>query len=134
MLIVRVTVAILMMVHGIARITLGIVDDFGGFLETRGFPYGLIIAWAITVFEIAGGLLLLLGIVRRALALIFAVELIVGIALVHWTSGWFVVGAGRNGIEYSVLLIACLTAIALEKPPSVSIPSSLKPDRRDFQI
>lgn len=134
MLLVRVTVAVLFMVHGIARISLGIVDDFGGFLESRGLPYGLVIAWAITVFEIVGGLLLLLGIARRALALIFAVELIVGIVMVHWTSGWFVVGAGRNGIEYSVLLIACLTAIALEKPPSVSIPSSLKPDRRDFQI
>ena len=26
--------------------------------------------------------------------------------------GWFVVGAGRNGMEYSVLLIACLLANA----------------------
>jgi putative oxidoreductase len=134
MLIVRVTVAVLLMVHGIARVSLGVVDDFGGFLETRGFPYGLMIAWGITSFEIVGGLLFMLGIARRVLALTFAVELVVGIVMVHWNSGWFVVGAGRNGIEYSVLLIACLIATALERSPAGSIPSSLKPDRRDFQI
>lgn len=28
-------------------------------------------------------------------------------------NGWFVVGAGRNGAEYSVLIIASLLAVAL---------------------
>jgi hypothetical protein len=28
--------------------------------------------------------------------------------------GWFVVGGGRNGMEYSVLLILCLVVIALD--------------------
>ena len=32
--------------------------------------------------------------------------------MVHWKEGWFVVGAGRNGMEYSALLIASLLAIA----------------------
>jgi len=36
-----------------------------------------------------------------------------GIALVHFPEGGFVVGRGRNGMEYSVLLIAVLTVIAL---------------------
>ena len=30
----------------------------------------------------------------------------------HFPEGWFVVGAGRNGMEYSVLLIAVLAALA----------------------
>ena len=44
------------------------------------------------------------------LALIYAV----GIAMVHAREGWFVVGAGRNGAEYSVLLIVCLLCVGLQ--------------------
>jgi putative oxidoreductase len=36
-----------------------------------------------------------------------------GIILVHAKEGWFVVGAGRNGVEYSVLLIAVFVALAI---------------------
>lgn len=32
---------------------------------------------------------------------------LVGIWLVHLPTGWFVLGLGRNGAEYSVLLITC---------------------------
>jgi putative oxidoreductase len=43
----------------------------------------------------------------------FALELFAGIVLVHARDGWFVVGGGRNGMEYSVLLIVGLIATAL---------------------
>ena len=36
--------------------------------------------------------------------------------MVHAPNGWFVVGAGRNGAEYSVLIIASLVAVALTDP------------------
>ncbi|WP_295793028.1 hypothetical protein [Mucilaginibacter sp.] len=39
------------------------------------------------------------------------VVLVVGIFLDHMHDGWFVVGGGRNGMEYSVVLIACLFAV-----------------------
>lgn len=35
-----------------------------------------------------------------------------GIILVHRYDGWFVVGGGRNGMEYSVLLISSLFIVA----------------------
>ncbi|MCE2994142.1 MAG: hypothetical protein LW863_01000 [Flammeovirgaceae bacterium] len=37
--------------------------------------------------------------------------LVMGIALVHLKDGWFVVGGGRNGIEYNVVLISVLVFI-----------------------
>lgn len=118
---VRVAVALLLVVHGVARAALGIVDDFGGFLSLVGFPFGTALAWAITVFEIAGGLALAAGRWPRPLALVFAAELLMGIALVHAPEGWFVVGAGRNGVEYSVLLVAVLLAVAaVGGPPRVA--------------
>lgn len=32
--------------------------------------------------------------------------------MVHLPHGWFVVGSGSNGIEYSLLIIASLVAIS----------------------
>ena len=112
----RIGVALLLIAHGIARASLGIVDDFGGFLDAIGFPFGVALAWAITVFEIVGGAVLAWGRWVRPIALVFGLELAMGIALVHAQEGWFVVGAGRNGMEYSVLLIAVLLAVAYAAP------------------
>ena len=37
--------------------------------------------------------------------------------MVHWPVGWFVVGGGRNGMEYGVLLIVCLAILAFTHWP-----------------
>ncbi|MGH8500628.1 MAG: DoxX family protein, partial [Methylococcales bacterium] len=108
----RIVLSILMVVHGAARISNGTVDDFGGFLGSQGLPLGLYIAWGITIFELVGSVLLAAGFYAWIIALVFAVHLSVGIAMVHWKQGWFVVGAGTGGMEYSVLLIASFLAIA----------------------
>lgn len=108
----RVAVAAFMLVHGVARISLGIVDDFGGFFDAKGFPLGFYLAWAITIFEIVGGLAMAAGFAVAPIALLFIIQLAVGIAMIHANNGWFVVGAGRNGMEFSALLICVLGAVA----------------------
>ncbi|MFN2412516.1 MAG: DoxX family protein [Pyrinomonadaceae bacterium] len=109
---IRVVLAALMFIHGAARISFGIVDDFGGFLSAQGFPLGFYLAWLLTIFELVGSVLLAAGFYTWIIAMLFAAHLAVGIYLVHVKDGWFVVGAGRNGMEYSVLLIASFCAIA----------------------
>ena len=52
----------------------------------------------------------------RWLAAWFILQIAAGIVMVHAASGWFVVGAGRNGVEYSVLIVACLFATAMLEP------------------
>jgi putative oxidoreductase len=113
LLLLRIAVASIFVVHGVTRVALGIVDDFGGFLEISGLPAGLAVAWIITVIEIVGGLALALGRAVRPLVGWFALQIIAGIVLVHGREGWFVVGAGRNGVEYSVLILVCLLVTAL---------------------
>jgi putative oxidoreductase len=109
----RAGTAAMMISHGVARAWLGIVDDFGVVLNTWGFPAGFALAWTITIVEIAGGALLAAGLLVRPLCAWFAFQLLMGIYLIHGRVGWFVVGAGRNGMEYSVLLLVCLTVIAM---------------------
>lgn len=111
-IIIRVFLAATMLIHGVARINAGGVAPFGEFLTGSGLPLGLYLAWAITIFEIVGGVVLATGYFVPVLASLFAVQLIIGIFLVHAKDGWFVVGLGRNGMEYSALLIVSLIAIA----------------------
>jgi putative oxidoreductase len=118
---VRAGAALILIIHGIARARLGIVDDFGVVLGQWGFPAGFWLAWTITIVEIAGGLALGAGLFVLPLALWFMVQLAAGIYLIHARAGWFVVGAGRNGAEFSVLLIICLAALALSKPDSTNL-------------
>ncbi len=107
----RITLAGLIAAHGWARLLAGGVPPFGLFLESQGLPLGAALAMAITTLEILGSVALLLGRWVPPLALTFAFVYAVGVALVHARAGWFVVGLGRNGAEYSVLLIVCLLCV-----------------------
>ena len=110
----RLILALLIAAHGWARLLAGGVPPFGIFLEAQGFPAGAALAWSITAFEIAGSITFACGRIVPALAAIFASIYALGIVLVHGPEGWFVVGLGRNGAEYSVLLIATLLAVGFQ--------------------
>lgn len=109
----RILVASQMVIHGSYRTVAGGVILFGSWLAESGFPGGHATAILITSVEILGGLTLITGRLVRPLALWFAAQLIVGVAMVHYPEGWFVVGGGRNGMEYSVVLIGGFLIVAL---------------------
>jgi putative oxidoreductase len=110
----RLTVSVFLMAHGIARIYLGTVGGFGEFLNSKGFLIGGALAWGITIFEIVGGACMALGYFVPWVAAVFILELFMGIILVHFQNGWFVVGATLGGMEYSVMLIVSLVVIAAQ--------------------
>ena len=109
----RIAAASMMIIHGVARARLDIVDDFGVYLDGLGYPGGFYVAWAITLIEITGGLTMAAGHLVRPLTAWFAFQLLVGIYLIHGRAGWFVVGAGRNGMEFSVLMLVCFAVAAM---------------------
>jgi len=115
---IRRIVAATLLIHGAARIAHSGVAPFGEFLAGQGIPFGFALAWAISIFEVLGGIALWLGRFVRPVAWLFAGQLAAGVALVHAREGWFVVGLGRNGMEFSVLLIGCLVALALAHGPA----------------
>jgi len=112
LLVLRVVIALYMVAHGVTRAAVDTVDDFGGFLTLKGFPFGTALAWSITLVEIAGGLLLASGRLVRPLAAVFVMQHAMGILLVHAPRGWFTVGHQSGGAEYSVLLLLCFLVVA----------------------
>lgn len=115
LLILRIAVAVIFLAHAIVRICNGSIPQFSEFMESKGLPYGVAWVWAITAYEISGGILLLLGKYTRWLSAGFIILLLVGIVLIHASLGWFVGEHGTGGCEYSVLLIVALLVIAAEK-------------------
>lgn len=109
--ILRVVMGIIFVTHGLARLYYGSVSEFGGFLDAQGFLIGLPLAWMITIGEILSGSLLTLGIQVRVCVIFHALIILGGLVLVHLPQGWFVVGHGSGGVEYSLLILAVLTFI-----------------------
>lgn len=110
----RILLSCFIAAHGWARLLAEAVEPFGVWLDSLGFPFGFFIAYAITGLEILGTPLLALGRFTFYLCLSYVIIYFVGIILVHAPEGWFVVGLGRNGMEYSVLLIVCLISVAYQ--------------------
>ena len=112
-LLLRIAVAIILLTHSVFGIFNNGINDFGNlFLNQIGFaPFGIYIAWSIKLSHIVAAILLLLNKYIRFAGFVTIFVLIMGIVLVHFQEGWFVVGGGRNGVEYNFLLICVLLAI-----------------------
>src|SRR4051812_7357646 len=100
--IIRIAVAVILSVHSISRIVKGDVLGFGTHLTSIGFPWGVPFAWFITLITLCASIALVVSRLVIPACFIHIIVLIVGIALVHAQHGWFVVGGGTNGMEYSV--------------------------------
>ena len=111
LLLLRVATPLFFMAHAAMRIANGSIPQFGAFLESRGFPIATTLVWLISIYELAAGLLIMLGIRVRwfAAGLIFIATM--GIVLIHAANGWFVGEHGVGGMEYSVCLIAALMVL-----------------------
>ncbi len=110
-LVLRIVVSICIASHGVHRLLTNGSEPFGLWLIEQGIPFGPVVAWSITFFEILAAPFLALGKKLEFLTPIFISIYFMGILMVHLQHGWFVVGSGRNGSEYSVLMIAALFSI-----------------------
>ena len=97
---------------------------FGQYLGSIGFPFGVALAFSIMAFQIACSIAMIFGRLVVFACIGHIIILAVGIYLVHAPQGWFVVGPGTGGMEYSVTLITCLFAVLWAywpRQPSISV-------------
>lgn len=119
--ILRIAVFIILIMHSVPGMFNNGINDFGNlYLNKVGFePFGLVLAWGIKISHIIAAILLLIDKYVKPAAIITILILLVGIFMVHLPDGWYVVGGGRNGVEFNFLLIAVLIAIMF--PEGVSL-------------
>lgn len=111
--ILRFAVAVILIMHSVPGMLNNGINDFGNlYLNTVGFaPYGVFLAWLIKLSHVAAAVLLLWNKYVKLASIVTIFILVIGIVMVHFSEGWFVVGGGRNGVEFNFLLIFVLLAI-----------------------
>ena len=106
---IRIALLITMFMHSVPSIISLDVILFGKeYLDKIGFaPFGVYLAWSIKIIHI----LTIYSLISNKFTLLFGwlniSILLVGIYLIHYSEGWFVVGNGRNGMEFNFVLIMC---------------------------
>jgi putative oxidoreductase len=105
----------------------GISGTIAGF-AALGLKPPALFAMGAAVLEFFGGLLLLIGFWTRPAALLLALEMLFALLTVHAPNGFFLnwactAGQG-HGIEYNVVLIGGLVALALLGGGRISIDGS----------
>ncbi len=123
-LLLRFAVAVILIMHSVSGMFNNGINDFGNlYLNTVGFaPYGVLIAWLIKLSHLATAILFLLNKWIKPASIVTIFILIMGIIMVHFSEGWFVVGGGRNGVEFNFLLIFVLLTIMF--PDGININKS----------
>lgn len=109
----RLAVAIILFMHSVPGMFNNGVNEFGKFyLNEIGFsPAGIPLAWAIKLSHLLCAFCFLFNKYIKPAAIITILILLAGIILLHAKEGWYVVGGGRNGVEFNFLLIVVLITI-----------------------
>jgi putative oxidoreductase len=108
-LILRISLGSMFFLHGIGKpMVVGMETISNNFIE-RGLPVWL--AYATVPIEVIGGILLILGIYVRQVALVF-IPLSIGIIMAHFKYGW-VFSVQGGGWEYPQLILVATVIIFL---------------------
>ncbi|MBF9031600.1 DoxX family membrane protein [Rhodobacterales bacterium HKCCE3408] len=105
------------LVHGLTKVFVFTIPGTVGFFESVGYP-GLL-AYAVILIEVFGGLALILGLAVRPVAIAQAVVLL-GATTVHFANGFDFTSQG-GGWEYPVFWAVASIAIALMGPGAYAL-------------
>lgn len=116
-LVLRLVFGFMIAAHGWQKLQGG-PAQFAGFLTKLGVPAPEIMAWVVTLTELGGGILLIVGLLTRLAALALAINLTVALLLVKLDAGLI---SMQGGFELELGYIAAFLAILLAGPGSASI-------------
>ena len=123
-LVVRAIVGVIMAAHGLQKL-LGGPANFGGVLGQLGVPAPTLMAFVVTLVELVGGILLVVGLLSRLAALLLTINLAVAILLVKVGVGFLSPQSGGVGAELDLALIAGFLAILFAGPGRISLDHAL---------
>jgi len=109
-LLLRLSLGILALAHGLLKIFVFTIDGTVGFFASLGLPAFL--AYATIVIEVFGGAALIAGYQTRIVSLAMFPILIGSIVFGHWNAGWLFSNAG-GGWEFPAFWAAALIVQAL---------------------
>ncbi|MDI9311331.1 MAG: hypothetical protein QM535_14060 [Limnohabitans sp.] len=111
----RLGLVVIMVMHSVPSFVNGSVIAFGSeYLANEGFGFlGVPIAILIKLIHLISIYTLLTNKYIRPTVILNALILVGGIIMIHWKEGWYVVGGGRNGMEFNFLLLICFFSLLI---------------------
>lgn len=123
---VRIATAVIFIAHGWQKVfQFGIGGVTQGFTQ-MGIPLPGITAALVAFLELAGGALLLLGLLTRPIALLLAFDMLGAMFLVHFKNGFFL----PDGFEFTFILLATSVALVLAGAGAYSLDAVIGNRRR----
>src|ERR1700674_1552832 len=118
----RLALGIMFLAHGLTKLFVFTPAGTAKFFASVGFAGWL--AYPIIAFEIFAGVLLILGVFSRWVAVVAAVELFVA-STVHFGNGWSFTNP-NGGWEYPVFLAVAAAVLALIGDGAYALKGSLR--------
>ncbi|OJX29712.1 MAG: DoxX family protein [Chryseobacterium sp. 36-9] len=114
---IRFSLVVIMAMHAVPSFISMDVLDFGRvFLAEKGFAsFGIPVAILVKLIHLVSIPLLLWNRYLKCISVLNILILVMGIIMIHAQEGWYVVGPGRNGVEYNFLLIFCFLSFVFPK-------------------
>ncbi|MFF3442498.1 DoxX family protein [Streptosporangium sp. NPDC002721] len=108
LLLARIALGVIFLVHGAQKFMNGL-GQTAGFFESTGIPLAAVVAPAVAVLEVVGGIALILGAALPVFGVLLALNMLGAIAFVHLANGFSV---GEGGYEFVLALAAGTLAVA----------------------
>jgi putative oxidoreductase len=108
-LLLRFTVSVLMLFHGVAKLTRGL-GPIEGLLERVGLPEWF--AFGVLIGEVIAPLLVIAGVWVRWAALLMAINMVFAIGLAHLGDLFLLTPSGAYRLEAQVFFLLCSLSIA----------------------
>lgn len=110
-LLLRVLTGVLFIVHGLTKLFVFTPAGTAGYFASLGLPGFL--GYLVMILELVGGVVLVLGIYTRPLAIVFGLELLGAALFGHVKNGFSFAAPNGGGWEYPVFWALVMFAIAL---------------------
>ena len=122
-LVLRITLAILILLHGVSKLQNGI-DFISGLVSGAGLPSAF--AYLVYIGEVVAPLLVLIGLFTRPAALLIAINMIVAIVLVHMGELFTLTNSGGWALELQGMFLFTAIAISLLGPGRYSLDAKVR--------
>jgi len=108
LLFIRLALGIVFIMHGYDKLFVAGIENTASFFERLNIPLPYLNAQLVSNLEFFGGILLVLGLLTRPLALMFMADMLVALFTVHLKNGFWT----RDG-GYEFVLVLAIVSLAL---------------------
>jgi putative oxidoreductase len=129
LLILRVVLGIAFVVHGWAKLSGGVGNVAGFFGETLGIPAPVLMAWVVTIVELVGGLLLIIGFLTQIAGILLTLDMLGAILFAYLMRSAPFIEGGSITWEKEAVFAAAALCLVLAGPGLFSVDDTVAGNR-----